>query len=48
MVVLNIQQTTLADDIFRRVFADASMVNSADADADQMSPDVAFHMGLHS
>ena len=43
MLVLNIQQTTSADDIFRCVFAVASIVNRVDAD--QMSLNVALHLG---
>ena len=43
MLVLNVQQTTSADDIFRCVFAGASIVNRVVAD--QMSPNVALHIG---
>ena len=45
MLVLNIQQTTSADDIFRYVCAGASIINRVDAD--QMSPNIALHIGHH-
>ena len=45
MLVLNIQETTSADDIFRCVCAGALIVNRVDSD--QMLPDVALHIGHH-
>ena len=44
MIVLTIQQTTSADDIFRCVFAGATIVTIVD---NQILPNAALHMSHH-